>query len=53
LRIVDCATPRNFAAWPSVSHSGSPLGGRRLAAGLGKLLTALETTQSFRYFKPS
>src|SRR5580765_7056261 len=37
--MVDWATPRNFAAWPSVSHSGSPLGGRRFAAGLGKLVT--------------
>src|SRR5262249_56900984 len=36
-RIVDWATPRNLAAWPRVSHSGSPLGCRRFAAGLGKL----------------
>jgi hypothetical protein len=30
LRIVDWATPRNFAAWPSVSQSGSVVGARLL-----------------------
>ena len=44
LRIVDWATPRNFAAWPSVSQSGSL--GRRASAGVRH---AAKSSQSCRY----